>query len=159
MFGAIGDAHSACHPLLYLAHISIEHLHSKIKLFEKKIGLSFLIVTESDASRTSQYMNLWTWKLWVDCRQSKKRVIKTYKDRLQLIYFELIRYDIPQEYIRTCENNINGVSTDSEKTNLHDYRNSSNHVTMVKLEYKCTKCFSLPSWKLKTGRGSNWFKS
>jgi hypothetical protein len=62
---------------------------------------------------------------------------------MQLIYFELIRYDIGQEYIRTCENNINGVSTNSERTNLHDYRNSSDHVTMVKLEYKCTTFFFL----------------
>jgi hypothetical protein len=54
MFGTISDAHSACHPLLvYLAHISIKHLYSKIKLFEKKIGLSFLNVTESDVSRIS----------------------------------------------------------------------------------------------------------
>ena len=75
----------------------------------------------------------------------KENSIKTYKDRMQLIYFELIRYDIGQEYIRTCENNINGVSTNSEKTNLHDYRNSYDHVTMVKLEYKCATFFSLPS--------------
>jgi len=63
---------------------------------------------------------------------------------MRLIYFELITYDIEQEYISTCENNINGVSTNSEKTNLHDCRNSSDHVTMVELEYKCTTFFSLP---------------
>jgi hypothetical protein len=51
----------------------------------------------------------------VQCIKSKRRVIKTYKDRLELIYFDLIRYGIPQEYIRTCENNTNGVSSNSEK--------------------------------------------
>ena len=77
--------------------------------------------------------------------ESKKRVIKTYNDRPELIYFDLIRYDIPQEYIRTCENNNNGVSSNSGKKNLHDNRNSSNHVTIVKLECKCTTLFPLPS--------------
>ena len=76
--------------------------------------------------------------------ESKKRVIKTYNDRPELIYFDLIRYGIPQEYIRTFENNTNEVSSNSEK-NLHDNRNSSNHVTIVKLECKCTTLFPLPS--------------